>query len=71
MFRDFPRHGPPQGDPATLELLREVMDRAPAGAVFTGLTALWLHGLDVDPLHPIDIIVPIDEEVDQPYDQII
>src|SRR5213594_2862160 len=27
-------------------------------AVFTGLTAAWLHHLDVDPRHPVEVAVP-------------
>jgi hypothetical protein len=27
-------------------------------ALFTGLSAAWLHRLDVDPLHPIEVAVP-------------
>jgi hypothetical protein len=30
----------------------------PPDAVFSGLTAAWLHGLDVDPLHPVEVTVP-------------
>jgi Protein of unknown function (DUF559) len=29
----------------------------PPDAVFAGLTAAWLHRLDVDPCHPIEIVV--------------
>jgi very-short-patch-repair endonuclease len=32
--------------------------RLPAGAAFSGLTAAWLHGLDVSPDDPIEITVP-------------
>ena len=32
--------------------------RLPAGAVFCGLTAAWLHGLDVEPCDPIDVAIP-------------
>jgi very-short-patch-repair endonuclease len=28
------------------------------GAVFTGLSAAWLHRLDVDPIHPVEVAVP-------------
>ncbi|HKC18211.1 MAG TPA: DUF559 domain-containing protein [Candidatus Dormibacteraeota bacterium] len=28
----------------------------PEGSVFAGPTAAWLHGLDVDPLHPIEVV---------------
>jgi len=31
--------------------------RLPA-AVFRGRTAAWLHGLDLDPVHPIEVAVP-------------
>ena len=40
------------------ELLLAWERRLPADAVFAGLTAAWLHGLDVDPCHPIEVIVP-------------
>jgi len=30
----------------------------PPDAVFTGLTAAWLHRLDVDPCHPVEVAVP-------------
>ncbi|TMC53196.1 MAG: DUF559 domain-containing protein [Chloroflexi bacterium] len=30
----------------------------PPEAVFTGLTAAWLYRLDVDPVHPIEVVVP-------------
>jgi hypothetical protein len=32
--------------------------RLPQGAVFSGLTAAWLHGLDVDPAAPIEFTIP-------------
>jgi hypothetical protein len=31
--------------------------RLPGNAAFSGLTAAWLHGLDVDPCDPIEITV--------------
>jgi hypothetical protein len=34
----------------------------PASAVFAGKTAAWLHGLDVDPCQPIEVILPGDGE---------
>lgn len=37
--------------------------RLPAGAAFSGLTAAWLHGLDVTPCDPIEVIVPEDAGV--------
>ncbi len=30
----------------------------PASALFSGRTAAWLHGLDVDPCQPIEVILP-------------
>ncbi len=30
----------------------------PASALFSGRTAAWLHGLDVDPCEPIEVILP-------------
>lgn len=35
-----------------------VRARLPAGAAFAGRTAGWLHGLDVQPCDPIQVIVP-------------
>jgi very-short-patch-repair endonuclease len=32
--------------------------RLPRGAVFSGFTAAWLHGLDVEPCDPIEVTVP-------------
>jgi very-short-patch-repair endonuclease len=32
--------------------------RLPPAAVFSGLTAAWLHGLDVNPSDPIEVAVP-------------
>lgn len=40
-----------------LQLLQAWHCRLP-NAVFTGLTAAWLYGLDVDPCHPIEVAVP-------------
>jgi hypothetical protein len=34
--------------------------RVPEGAVFSGLSAAWLHGLDVQPCSPIEMTIPID-----------
>src|SRR5207253_3892023 len=31
----------------------------PPDAVFSGLTAAWLYRLDVDPVHPIEVVVPL------------
>ena len=35
------------------------MLRLPRGAVFSGLTAAWLHGLDVEPCDPIEVTAPL------------
>lgn len=44
------------GDPRhTIDAARR---RLPAGASFSGLTAAWLHGLDVPPCDPIEATVP-------------
>ena len=50
---------PPAGDPATLRRLRAALELAPPGAVFSGKTAAWLHGLEIEPCDPIEMIVPI------------
>lgn len=35
------------------------MKLAPPGAIFSGKTAAWLHGLEIEPCDPIEMIVPI------------
>jgi very-short-patch-repair endonuclease len=30
----------------------------PKDAVFAGATAAWLHGIDLDPVHPVEVVVP-------------
>ena len=40
-----------------LQLLQAWHRRLP-DAVFTGLSAAWLHRLDVDPSHPVEVSVP-------------
>jgi hypothetical protein len=47
--------------PATA--LAVVACRLPSGAAFAGLTAAWLHGLDVSPCAPIEVVVPRDSGV--------
>jgi very-short-patch-repair endonuclease len=37
--------------------------RLPSGAVFSGRTAAWLYGLDVEPCNPIEVTVPIGSSV--------
>jgi hypothetical protein len=39
-------------------MLRAVARRLPDGAAFSGRTALWLHGLDVEPCDPIEVTIP-------------
>ncbi len=41
-----------------LTRLAAALLRLPQSAVFSGLTAAWLHGLDVDPCDPIEVILP-------------
>ena len=45
-----------QDDP--MQRLEAARRRLPAGAAFSGLTAAWLHGLDVSPCNPIEATVP-------------
>jgi very-short-patch-repair endonuclease len=40
-----------------LEALQRASARLPAGAAFSGYTALWLHGLDFEPCNPIEATV--------------
>jgi Protein of unknown function (DUF559) len=35
-----------------------VFRRMPEGAAFSGLTAAWLHGLDVQPCDPVEVTIP-------------
>jgi very-short-patch-repair endonuclease len=42
----------------SLVRIRAAVHRLPEGAVFSGNTAGWLHGLDVDPCDPIEVTVP-------------
>lgn len=48
----------PTGTP--LEKLQAALARVPSVAVFSGLTAAWLHGLDVEPCAPIEVTLPLD-----------
>jgi very-short-patch-repair endonuclease len=50
-----------QDDP--LEILRGWVRALPDGTIFAGATAAWLHGLDLDPLNPIEVIVGPDKGV--------
>lgn len=38
--------------------LRAVAKRLPSGAAFSGRTAAWLHGLDVEPCDPVEVTIP-------------
>lgn len=49
--------------PAPQMRIEAASRRLPAGAAFSGLTAAWLHGLDVVPCDPIEITVPIESGV--------
>lgn len=50
-------------EPSPLHRIQAARRRLPNGAVFGGLTAAWLHGLDVSPCDPIDVIIPTDAGV--------
>ena len=50
-------HAGLQADP--MHRLRAAKRRLPADAAFSGLTAAWLHGLDVEPCNPIQATVPV------------
>src|SRR2546428_6731665 len=39
-------------------VLASVASRLPSGAAFSGLTATWLHGLDVAPCDPVEVTIP-------------
>src|SRR5713101_1145330 len=41
-----------------LLLLQAAARRIPPGGAFSGITAAWLHGLDVAPYDPIEMTVP-------------
>ncbi len=43
--------------------LEAAVRRLPPDAVFSGLTAAWLHGIDVEPCDPIEVTVPEDSGV--------
>ncbi len=45
------------GDSPVVRLAAAAL-RLPKDAVFSGLTAAWLHGLDVEPCEPTDVTVP-------------
>jgi very-short-patch-repair endonuclease len=41
-----------------LLLLNAIAKRLPPVAAFSGYTAAWLHGLDVEPCNPIEVTIP-------------
>lgn len=51
------------GSDDPLDVLRGWLRALPAGTIFAGATAAWLHGLGLDPLRPIEIIVGPDKGV--------
>jgi hypothetical protein len=44
-------------------MLQACSRRLPAGAVFSGKTAAWLHGLDMRPDAPIEVTIPCESSV--------
>ena len=42
-----------------LRKIQAALKRIPQGSAFSGLTAAWLHGLDVEPCNPIEVTVPL------------
>ena len=47
------------GAPVTPEIrLAAIARRLPRESAFSGLTAAWLHGLDVEPCDPVEAMVP-------------
>ena len=44
--------------PGPLEKLAAARLRLPGEAAFSGMTAAWLHGLDVDPCDPVEVTIP-------------
>jgi len=45
------------------QLLRAWQRRLPKDTVFAGATAAWLLGLDFDPVHPIEVVMPLESGV--------
>jgi hypothetical protein len=39
-------------------LLSAIAQRLPEGGAFSGRTAAWLHGLDMEPCNPIEVTIP-------------
>ena len=56
----------PEGPILTwMDLLEKAWSRLPAGAAFSGLTAAWLHGLDVAGFSPVEATLPYGSGVSQ------
>src|SRR5262245_43689321 len=47
-----------RGDETPQLRLEAASCRLPPGVAFSGLTAAWLHGLDVEPCDPIEVTAP-------------
>ena len=45
-------------DESPISMLCAASRRLPREAAFSGLTAAWLHGLDVEPCAPIEVVAP-------------
>jgi very-short-patch-repair endonuclease len=45
-------------DESPMSMLCAASRRLPREAAFSGLTAAWLHGLDVEPCAPIEVVAP-------------
>ena len=43
---------------APIVQLEAARRRLPDAAAFSGMTAAWLHGLDVPPCNPIEVTIP-------------
>lgn len=54
------------GAETTLLILVAASRRFPATAAFSGLTAAWLHGLEVSPCDPVEVTVPAHIGVTRP-----
>src|SRR5438270_3938710 len=54
----------PTNPPETpLAVLERTLMRLPEGAVYSGRTAAWIHGVDLPPCSPIDVTVHEDSAV--------
>jgi 8-oxo-dGTP pyrophosphatase MutT (NUDIX family) len=55
--RLYQASGAPKDHWALIDAHRRML---PASAVFMGLTAAWMHGLDVEPARPVEVALPKD-----------